>query len=111
MDVIRKDIEMCIKKEAVAAQLKNGDFHSAHELYAVLLEELDELKDEVEVCDRQESILWYIIRANSEGDERFQETLKNIVLRATNAAVEACQVAAVAKRYMDAMERGVKDEV
>lgn len=111
MDVIRKDIEMCIKKEAIAAQLKNGDFHSVHELYAVLLEELDELKDEVEVCEHQEGILWYIIKANSEEDERFQETLKKIVMYATNAAVEACQVAAVAKRYLDAIERGVKDEV
>lgn len=36
-----------VLKECVRARDMNGDFNSAHEGYAVILEELDELWDEV----------------------------------------------------------------
>jgi len=43
-----------IVEECAAASKANGPFHSAHEGYAVLLEELDELWEEVRLkkCER-----------------------------------------------------------
>lgn len=44
MDVVRKDVEALVQKELDAANEKFPLFHSAHEGYAVILEENDEIK-------------------------------------------------------------------
>lgn len=70
-----------VKGELMMAREKHPAFHSAHEGYAVILEELDELKEEV----------W---KKNSKRD-------------ITNMRRECIQVAAMAVRFhLDLLKRG-----
>lgn len=61
-----------VVEELYSATEKHGPFHSAHEGYAVILEELDELWDEIKLKNRNQ----------------------------TNIREEAVQVAAMALRFL-----------
>lgn len=63
-----------VKQEYLRATRINGPFNSAHEAYAVILEELDELWEEVKKKHRDRDY--------------------------SNMYMEACQVSAMALRFM-----------
>ena len=84
---MRKDIFDAIVAELQAATAANGDFHSAHEGYAVILEEVDELWDEVKLNPRK-------------------NPQRNAMMRK-----EAIQVAAMAVRFvLDVCDKKVDEE-
>ena len=94
-------------EQAVCYELRNiikehGAFYnSEHEGYAILLEEVEELKESVDIIQRYLSDLWTNIRNNE---------IKNINLDgignwARSAAEEAIQVAAVSEKFLSSVNK------
>lgn len=71
-------------------------FHSDHEAYAIILEEYDEWQDELLYMDEEIAKMWESVKCN----DKIGVYLKNIEKIATNAACEAIQVAAMARKAM-----------
>lgn len=100
MDVVRIDVEKLVSKELQNANDKFGMFNSLHEGYAIILEELEEVKDDLNALEMDLNYLWYCIK-NDIVDEDFYENLKTIKTNAIALAVEAIQVAAMAQKFVD----------
>lgn len=97
MNAVENDVRALVDKELAAANKQFPQFHSAHEGYAVIQEEVDELKEDM---DR------IIVRVISlRARVRFNSSCEEIVLRiyedAINAACEAIQVAAMCKKFLE----------
>ena len=97
MNVVENDIRALVDKELAAANKRFPQFHSAHEGYAVIQEEVDELKEDMDRINGRIPSLRARVRFNSSCEE--------IVLRiyedAINAACEAIQVAAMCKKFLE----------
>ena len=99
-------VENLVKSELSMAAKDWGDtFRSRHEGYAVLLEEYEELRDELEHIRWYVSALWDHVK--EESAEYVQEDAEAIESFAVRAACEAIQVAAMAKK-MQISEEGVR---
>lgn len=108
LDHIKPFVEQCVATELQYAQRDNGQtFHSPHEGFGVLYEEMYEAKTEAEKADRlMKMMLQCIHRNNAYGINNTAELLERY---ATNAACEYIQVAAMAKKMQLTME-GEDDE-
>ena len=96
MNVTRPIIEHCVDVELEAARKEHEDFHSLHEAYAVTLEEVEEVEDELQVTKNFMAELW--ADAKTDNVQYFYETLGEIEKHAVNLAAEAVQVAAMARK-------------
>ena len=100
MNAVENDIRALVDKELAAANKQFPQFHSAHEGYAVIQEEVDELKEDMDRINCRITSLRARVRFNSSCEE--------IVLRiyedAINAACEAIQVAAMCKKFLEMEE-------
>lgn len=93
----RKIIEELVQQELKEANEKHPLFHSPHEAYAVIKEELEELIDEVkDVCNCSDTI-WYCAK----NDEPVDTTLECMRISAMYAAMESIQVAAMCQKAID----------
>lgn len=102
MDAVKKDVEALVEKELEAANEKFPLFNSAHEGYAVLLEELGELKDEIHDIKEYKKLMKEAIhKNNNEMLLKYAEIMGN---RAILAAVEAIQVAAMCEKFKASLE-------
>ena len=101
----REKIETLIKEELDAANEKHPLFHSPHEAYAVLKEEVDELVDETNWAVRLLDVMWCEVRA----DEDIVETADSIYKRAIMLIQEGIQVAAMCKKTQDSMKSTLDD--
>lgn len=97
MDAVKKDVEALVKKELEAANKKFPLFNSAHEGYAVLLEEAEELDSDSASIKYDMLCLWNAVKGNN--TEAALETVSHTYERAVNAAVEAIQTAAMCKKF------------
>lgn len=97
MNAVENDVRVLVGKELAAANERFPQFHSAHEGYAVIQEEVDELKEDMDRINCRITSLRARVRFNSSCEE--------IVLRiyedAINAACEAIQVAAMCKKFLE----------
>lgn len=104
MKELLKSVEALTEEEIIRDNKTHALFHSPHEGYAVMLEEVDELKDcltKFDGIDIAMKALWGMIR----GDDRNTGCCtKAIKRRACHAAAEAIQVAAMAQKYLDSFE-------
>ena len=89
-------------QEAIEAELENArkewgpKYNSTHEAYAVLKEEVEEAKDDLTIIQEDLGFLWTAVKGNS--DKSFSASLKHIQQTALELAIEAVQIAAVAKK-------------
>lgn len=99
MDAVREDVEKLVTKELLDANRKFPAFRSAHEGYAVILEEVNELAYELNRIEENVKWLWRNVKLGySDGCDC---TCVDIHALAVNAAVEAIQVAAMAQKFLD----------
>ena len=99
MNAVKDKLPALVAEELVAANLENPPFHSTHEGYAVLLEEVEETKDamnDVEVCL---DMLWEYTKKNF--PKKAHEYAERIEKHAMHLAAEALQVAAMAKKFQN----------
>ena len=73
-------------------------YHNMHEAWAVLHEEVGEVKRDYKALRNQEKWLWKSITKNTDPDIRLMMELAE---QAKHLAMEACQVAAVCKKMLE----------
>lgn len=99
--IIKSDVEKLVAKELDLANENNPAFHSPHEGYGVLLEEVEELQDEVKTVTQEVATWWSVVKHNDVSINDF--ILDGIEKYAVNAACEAVQVAAMCRKYRESL--------
>ena len=102
MNAVSAEVKALVYKELESANERFPQFHSPHEGWAIIREEVEELRQETEDVEEALNILWERVRYNMQSHPRFPTKIKE---RAIAAACEAIQVAAMAQKYLDMMER------
>lgn len=100
MNAVKDQVVRLVEIELAAANEKYPAFHSAHEGYAVLLEEVEEARDDIETIIDYLGYAWNNIRYDSNP----AGNLKTVKARAEQLACEAIQVAAMAQKFLDVGE-------
>ena len=97
MNAVENDIRALVDKELAAANERFPQFHSAHEGWAVIREEVCELAVDAEAVAGHINDAWNLIMLN----ENPSCSIKQVRVRAINAACEAIQVAAMCKKFLE----------
>lgn len=99
MDKILKKMEAAAEEEYEKISAKWGVFHSSHEGYAVLQEEVEEAHEEMESLREDMKALWGKIREDAEDEAAgIAEEIYNDAMR---GAAELMQVGAVCLRFIN----------
>ncbi len=102
MTRIRPAVQRLSELELQDANKKFPQFHSLHEGYAVLLEELDEAKEEMSTLQVYQERLWPLVRTgNAQLAREFSSRIRET---AVDLAVEAIQAAAMAQKICDGLD-------
>ena len=104
MNVTEPKIESLVAEELAAANKVHDPFVSWHEAYAVMLEELDETSEELQRLDFTMSRFWTNIRANA-ADGALKCMAQTVKEEAVRVAAEAIQVAAMAQKAIDSLQK------
>ena len=107
MNAIKSDVENLVQKELESANKRFPLFRSDHEGAAVIFEEIEECKTEIENLEIQFETLWSHVKADNKMSVITSERLK---LTAVNLACEAIQVAAMAQKFIDSQKERDKSE-
>lgn len=100
-----RGVDYLIENELDFATEEHGaTFASKHEGAAVLAEEAQEAAEEVEAIHRKFDNLWAEVRADNSKTAR--EYAEDIASHAECLACEAIQVAAMAIKFVDTVEKG-----
>lgn len=100
--VSEKEVQALFDKELKKANKNNPQFHSAHEGYAVLLEEVEEAKEELSNLDFYTERIWSIVK---NGDCP-KVSLKSAKIFASSLVQEAIQVGAMCDKFLDFLGEG-----
>ena len=97
VDAIKQKIYELTETELKAANEKFPLFASSHEAYAVIFEEFDEAREELEMVEYSLDKFWTEVKEN-ESPEVKNKRLTRIYENAAKLAVEAIQTAAMARK-------------
>lgn len=98
MTKLRKAVDQLVQSELDLASAQHGKrFHSAHEAYAVILEEYQEAKEQLLATERVLDIFWKCCR-NDKCDEI--QSVEAVWWESMLAACECIQIAAMAQKAM-----------
>lgn len=101
MDAVKADVKRLVKIELAAENRKFRMFASAHEGVAVIQEETVEAAREMDALRRELNAMWTGAYSNNP-----QISTKGVHDRAAALAVEAIQVAAMARKFERSQRRG-----
>ena len=96
MNKVINKLPALVDEELAAANAINGLFHSPHEGWAVLLEEVEEATQEMEAVRRLTQAAWEGVKLDSAED--VYDYAKDAEKRAVYLAAEAIQVSAMARK-------------
>ena len=97
MTVVKDCVEVLVDKELQAALEEYGLFASKHEAYAVILEEADEAKEELETLEMCLKNLWEAIKEND--TVQIPLCVHDVKRVAIDLVCEAIQIAAMCRKY------------
>lgn len=108
MTELTDKIKALAELELQDANANHPQFHSLHEGYAVLLEELEEATEALEEAEAMRKILWIHVRRDDAAmAHSFAARLEKA---AAELAAEAIQCAAMARKMLDFCESGGWEE-
>lgn len=97
MNAVKDKLIALVGEELEAANAIHPPFHSLHEGYAVMLEEVEEAKDALEMIENATKSVWYFIKCDDTKEAYLDAA--SIEKYAINLASEAIQVAAMARKF------------
>ena len=97
MNAVENDIRALVDKALAAANKRFPQFHSQHEAYALIKQEVEGLKEYTDLKNNRMIYLWAKMRFNNSDEE----LVSRIYDDAINAACEAIQVAAMCKKFLE----------
>jgi hypothetical protein len=100
MTKLKESVKELVAQELSMASKDYGDrFHSAHEAYAVILEEYEEAKEELSNIEYALANFWGCVRfPDYSEDSEPNAHLSDLERTAINAACECIQIAAMARK-------------
>lgn len=101
MSEIKSEVEKLVQKELKSENQRFPMFRSDHEGAAVIFEEIEECKQEIENLEIQFEALWSHVKAYNKMSVITSARLK---LAADNLACEAIQVSAMAQKFIDSQK-------
>ena len=99
MNAVQEQVKELVRVELAAANEKFPPFHSAHEGWAVIMEEAHELREETIALRNKLDIAFRDIMRNDAA--MVDATIQSMEEDAVNAACEAIQVAAMCRKFME----------
>ena len=102
MDAVKSYVEKLVQKELESANQRFPMFRSDHEGAAVIVDEIEECKQETENLEIQFDVLWSHVKADNKMSVITSGRLKLIAI---NLACEAIQVAAMAQKFIDSQRK------
>lgn len=103
--VSNEEVQALFDKELKKANENNPQFHSAHEGYAVLLEEVEEAKEALDDLDCYTGCIWDCVKNGGCLRDDLEWTKKY----ASSLVREAIQVGAMCDKFLDFLGEGKKD--
>ena len=97
MNAVETHIRNLVEIELAAANERFPQFRSQHEGYAVILEEFDEAKEQLEAAELFLDHMWDNVRHDSPA----RLSAESLMMFSINAACEAIQVAAMCRKFME----------
>lgn len=97
MATLRYEVDQIVPRELERANKKFLQFHSGHEGWAVIQEEIEECGDELSEIFSAQKEAWEEIRA----DKKPNVNIAFVYGHAINLACEAIQVAAMCKKFLE----------
>ena len=97
MNAVENDVRVLVGKELAAANERFPQFHSQHEGWAVIKEEMEETEEELAKMKIYLAGAW----GNITSDVQANSDIESLKQRAINAACEAIQVAAMCKKFLE----------
>ena len=102
MNAVQNQVRELVNVELAAANEKFPQFHSPHEGWAVMLEEIDEAEQVMQTVRVCSGILWeHYIRRNDSGVKEV-ESIKEYAIQ---LACEAIQIGAMAQKNLDMLDK------
>ena len=102
MNKVLQKLPALVAEELEAANAEHEQFHSLHEGWAVLREEIEEAHEELDAVEKCMGYLWAAVRYDNIRDARTDASY--VEQHAIKLAAEAIQVAAMARK-MQAFEK------
>lgn len=99
MNAVYNKLPALVEEELAAANQTFPAFHSLHEGWAVLREEVDEAQAEMGKINRSLRAIWHDVRGDSVACTLTEA--RNIQKAALQTAAEAIQIAAMARKLKD----------
>ena len=100
MNAVENQVRELVEVELTSANELFPQFHSAHEGWAVILEEVNELSAETALVEKTANELWEHIKSNKPSGV-IEYDADWVGRYAINAACEAIQVAAMCKKFLE----------
>ena len=105
MEKLKNSVEKLMEIEVVDSNKKFCPiFHSEHEAYSILKEEVEEAADELEEVQDQLNYMWDGIKRNN-STVYTTEIAKRMKTYAINLSAESIQVAAMCQKFIDSFKK------
>ena len=104
----KEKINELVKEELQEANKLHPMFHSAHEAYAVIKEELEEAESEIHACNEELDFVWEYTRWDEA--EKIRDHLHYLMETAIKAIGETIQVAAMCDKALHSMDIKAREE-
>jgi len=104
MEKLKNSVEKLKEIELADSNKKFSPiFHTTHEGYAIIKEEIEEAQEECKYINHELNCIWDYVKRNK--IENALAHMKNVKEYAINLSAESVQVAAMAQKFIDSFEK------